>query len=172
MEGYIVLSQNQRDWMRKVMKNMVSLTAYYSFAKQPLKESDYENIVMAFSNYTKKSQNNELIIKSAVALLEYLDGIVKNGSRLDKDQMGMLEMEVDELFDVVDAYQNQLKDPAKEKEALMQIKLCGLSVKEYSLSGELQNILKEYLDFCRETDRQQKTQDNRQPMRSVSAKGR
>lgn len=53
MEGYIVLSQNQRDWMRKVMKNMVSLTAYYSFAKQPLKESDYENIVMAFSNYTK-----------------------------------------------------------------------------------------------------------------------
>ena len=160
MDGYIVLSQNQRDWMRKVMKNMVSLTAYYSFAKQPLKESDYENIVMAFSNYTKKSQNNELIIKSAVALLEYLDGIVKNGSRLDKDQMGMLEMEVDELFDVVDAYQNQLKDPAKE------------SVKEYSLSGELQNILKEYLDFCREADRQQKTQDNRQPMRSVSARGR
>lgn len=172
MEGYIVLSQNQRDWMRKVMKNMVSLTAYYSFAKQPLKESDYENIVMAFSNYTKKSQNNELIIKSAVALLEYLDGIVKNGSRLDKDQMGMLEMEVDELFDVVDAYQNQLKDPVKEKEALMQIKLCGQSVKEYSLSGELQNILKEYLDFCREADRQQKTQDNRQPMRSVSARGR
>ncbi len=172
MEGYIVLSQNQRDWMRKVMKNMVSLTAYYSFAKQPLKESDYENIVMAFSNYTKKSQNNELIIKSAVALLEYLDGIVKNGSRLDKDQMGMLEMEVDELFDVVDAYQNQLKDPTKEKEALMQIKLCGQSVKEYSLSGELQNILKEYLDFCREADHQQKTQDNRQPMRSVSARGR
>ncbi len=149
MEGYIVLSQNQRDWMRKVMKNMVSLTAYYSFAKQPLKESDYENIVMAFSNYSKKSQNNELIIKSAVALLEYLDGIVKNGSRLDKDQMGMLEMEVDELFDVVDAYQNQLKDPTKEKEALMQIKLCGQSVKEYSLSGKSQNILKEYLDFCR-----------------------
>lgn len=172
MDGYIVLSQNQRDWMRKVMKNMVSLTAYYSFAKQPLKESDYENIVMAFSNYTKKSQNNELIIKSAVALLEYLDGIVKNGSRLDKDQMGMLEMEVDELFDVVDAYQNQLKDPAKEKEALMQIKLCGQSLKEYSLSGELQNILKEYLDFCREADHQQKTQDNRQPMRSVSARGR
>lgn len=172
MDGYIVLSQNQRDWMRKVMKNMVSLTAYYSFAKQPLKESDYENIVMAFSNYTKKSQNNELIIKSAVALLEYLDGIVKNGSRLDKDQMGMLEMEVDELFDVVDAYQNQLKDPVKEKEALMQIKLCGQSVKEYSLSGELQNILKEYLDFCREADHQQKTQDNRQPMRSVSARGR
>ena len=61
MDGYIVLSQNQRDWMRKVMKNMVSLTAYYSFAKQPLKESDYENIVMAFSNYTKKSQNNDLM---------------------------------------------------------------------------------------------------------------
>lgn len=172
MDGYIVLSQNQRDWMRKVMKNMVSLTAYYSFAKQPLKERDYENIVMAFSNYTKKSQNNELIIKSAVALLEYLDGIVKNGSRLDKEQMGMLEMEVDELFDVVDAYQNQLKDPTKEKEAIMQIKLCGQSLKEYSLSGELQNILKEYLDFCREADRQQKTQDNRQPMRSVSARGR
>lgn len=172
MDGYIVLSQNQRDWMRKVMKNMVSLTAYYSFAKQPLKESDYENIVMAFSNYTKKSQNNELIIKSAVALLEYLDGIVKNGSRLDKEQMGMLEMEVDELFDVVDAYQNQLKDPAKEKEALMQIKLCEQSLKEYSLSGELQNILKEYLDFCREADHQQKTQDNRQPMRSVFARGR
>ena len=80
--------------------------------------------------------------------MEYLDGIVKNGSRLDKEQMGMLEMEVDELFDVVDAYQNQLKDPAKEKEALMQIKLCGQSLKEYSLSGELQNILKEYLDFA------------------------
>lgn len=172
MEGYIVLSQNQRDWMRKVMKNMVSLTAYYSFAKQPLKESDYENIVMAFSNYTKKSQNNELIIKSAVALLEYLDGIVKNGSRLDKEQMGMLEMEVDELFDVVDAYQNQLKDPVKEKEALMQIKLCGQSLKEYSLSEELQNILKEYLNFCREAEPLQKVQDNRQPMRSVSARGR
>ena len=104
--------------------------------------------------------------------MEYLDGIVKNGSRLDKEQMGMLEMEVDELFDVVDAYQNQLKDPAKEKEALMQIKLCGQSLKEYSLSGELQNILKEYLDFCREADHQQKTQDNRQPMRSVFARGR
>jgi len=46
---------------------MVELTAYYSFARQPLKETDYENVAGAFSNYTRKSKNNAMIIKSAVA---------------------------------------------------------------------------------------------------------
>ncbi len=55
MEGeYIVLSKAQEEWVCKVIKNMIQLTSYYSLKKQPLKDVDYENILGAFSDYTKK----------------------------------------------------------------------------------------------------------------------
>lgn len=148
MNEFIVLSKNQRDWMRRVMKNMVELTAYYSFAGQPLKETDYENIAGAFSNYTRKSKNNAMIIKSAVAMSAYLDGIVGQENKLDKGQMRMLEEVVTELFDVTDQYQEQVVDEAQQKEAIARIDMCGQALGEHVLPKEMKDIFKAYLLFC------------------------
>lgn len=155
MNEFIVLSKSQRDWMCKVMKNMVELTAYYSFARQPLKETDYENVAGAFSNYTRKSKNNAMIIKSAVAMSAYLDGVARQGKILNKEQMQMLEAVVTELFDVTDQYQEQIADEAKQKEAIARIDMCGQTLSEHTLPKEMKDIFKAYLLFCGENMRKQ-----------------
>lgn len=177
MNEYIVLSKSQREWMCKVIKNMVELTAYYSFATQPLKEADYENIAGAFSNYTKKSKNNAMIIKSAVALSTYLDGVAKQGKRLDKEQMRMIEEEVEKLFDVADQYQKHIGDEDQKKAALVRLDMCGQNLNEHPLFKELKGIFKEYLLFCKEEMKEHvllepEVQRNEAPVRTSFTRNR
>lgn len=146
---YIVLGERQTDWMRKTMKNMVELTAYYSFAKQPLGESDYENIAGAFSNYTKKSRNNAIVIQSAAAFTEYLDELAKKQSTipvLNEAQMRELWNVTDELFDVTTRSLGETGVRQEEVDRL--IDMCGQNLGEHMLLADIKKIFKDYAAFC------------------------
>ena len=89
-KNFIVLSEQQTEWMRRAVKQMIELAGYYSLTKFPMDEADCDNIVNTFSSYTKKSRNNGMIIHCANALSEYLERIGNQTgkySKLDVHQM-------------------------------------------------------------------------------------
>lgn len=141
---YVVLSEQQTDWMRRVVKNMIELTGYYSFLKQPLKETDYENIAGVFSNYTRKSHGNEMIVKWSVTLTAYLDGLEKSKiSRLDQEQMQSLAEVADELFDITRAGNGM---PVGD--IFYRIDRCCGELQNHMLLDDIKGIFKEYAVFC------------------------
>lgn len=145
---YIILSKAQAEWMRKAIKKMIQLTAYYSLKRQPLKDADYENIFGAFSNYTEKSRGNKMIIQCSVAFAGYLNELEKTSGcqkRMNQKQMQMLADVIDELFDMTEIKNGMMADDVHQK-----LSLCGTELQEYMLLADMKDIFKEYISFCTE----------------------
>lgn len=146
---FIVLSERQADWMKNVVKNMIKLTAYYSFAKQPLKERDYENIVGVFSNYTEKSRNNAMVIRCATALTEYLDGLTMERTlTLDEVQMQKMEDAVGELMQTAVENQKNVWTESEQTKVGGIIDSCCTEAGDHKLWKELKGVFEEYVIFC------------------------
>ena len=159
MEGeYIVLSKAQEEWVRKVIKHMIKLTSYYSLKKQPLKDVDYENILGAFSDYTKKSRGNKMIIKCSVAFVGYLEEIEKSRgseSGMSQEQMQKLSDTIDDLFSLAETGSELTMEDRHQR-----IDLCGGELKECVLLAEMKDIFKDYISFCAELSTEKIKQNN------------
>lgn len=150
-EEYAMLSKSQTDWMCKVFKHMVQLTAYYSFSKKSLQDEDCEKIIEIFSNYTKKSRDNKMVIKCGNALIEYLDKSQKGENKahtLDRDKLHMLETVVEELFDMTAPENRDDLKKLSQEELEERIGACGEGIGESELIAEIKSIFIGYAAFC------------------------
>lgn len=133
------------DWMRRAVRQMMRLTAYYRSMDQPLKDEAYEHIVHTFADYTKKSRNNALIIECSVAFMVYLDGVERGAPVLDKYQMEQIEAAVDRMFAILPQQEARGKMSGTEE------------VIEGELLQELQEVFQEYASEC---SRQSEVREN------------
>lgn len=149
--NFIVLSEQQAEWIRRAVKKMIELAGYYSLTKFPMEEADYDNIVNTFSNYTKKSRNNAMIIHCANALSEYLERIGKQTGKylkLDAQQMRQIEVFADEQFVIAGKWQQVVKNKDDLQEAKRELEDCAGKYPEHELVDDLSGIFQNYLDFC------------------------
>lgn len=149
--NFTVLSEQQTEWMRRVVKQMIELTGYYSFAKFSMDDTDYDNIINTFSNYTKKSRNNAMIIHCANALSEYLERIEKQPGKypkLDVQQMKQIEVFAEEQFVIAEKWQQTIKDKDDLQKAKQELNDCVKKYPNHELVDDLSGMFHNYLDFC------------------------
>ena len=150
-KNFIVLSEQQTEWMRRAVKQMIELAGYYSLTKFPMDEADCDNIVNTFSSYTKKSRNNGMIIHCANALSEYLERIGNQTgkySKLDVHQMRQIEVFADEQFVIAGKWQQTGKNTDDLQEAKRELRDCVGRYPEHELVDDLSDMFQNYLDFC------------------------
>lgn len=149
--GYIVLSEPQMEWMKKAAGQLMELTIYYGSQKQPLSDADYERITEVFSNQTKKSRGNALLIQYAGALLEYFGDIGSTPPKqpqLNKEELSAVSRYVEEQFTLTRKWQEQLSSVGHLEEAAREMEQLRGKFPDCKLTHELAKVFKKYLSFC------------------------
>lgn len=146
--GFVILSDRQMEWMKQAVGQMIELTAYYGTLERPLAEEDYDYILEIFSDCTKKSRNNAMIIQCSGVLAEYLDGLERGQMRLTRNDMAQVKQFVQEQFSCLKKRQECVAgaDSLKTVQEEMEIHR-GRYGKEKLISG-LAEVFQNYLLFC------------------------
>lgn len=151
MANFIVLSEQQMNWMRRVMKQMIEFTGYYCFAKDSLTDEDWDNIDNTFAKYTQKSRKNHMIIQCGGLLGDHLERTkFKSGKyqELDAYQLKQIEISVEEEFDIAGKWQHNVKDKEDLKKATQELVDCMTKYSTHDLADDLCTIFCNYLEFC------------------------
>lgn len=154
--NFTVLSDQQMEWMKKVMRQMIKLTGYYSIAKFPMEDADFDHIIDTFSNYTKKSRSNEMIIRCSNVLAEYLDELAKSQKsceKLDAGQFQQVEAFAEEQFSVLGKWNQSIRDTENLRSAEEELMRCKEKYPDHFLLDGLSQIFHNYLDFCLKENR-------------------
>lgn len=149
--NFSVLSEQQIAWMQRVVKQMIELTGYYSLTKSPMEDADYDNVINLFSDYTKKSRNNAMIIRCANVLAEYLEKTEKQIAKypkLDAYQMKQVETFTTEQFAIAGKWQGKIRDKDELQKAEQELDDCLGKYFRHEMPGELSAMFHDYLKFC------------------------
>lgn len=150
-ERFSVLSKQQTAWMHRAVREMLQVTESYTCRKKPMTEEDYSHVCDVFSGYTKKSRNNEMVIRSSMAFTTYMDELAKKKEGyplLDKNQIKLLEEAVDEMFDMASGVPEEELSETWLMENDRKLDECCKKFSNHGLVRELTDIFKEYFAFC------------------------
>lgn len=150
-ERFNVLSKQQTAWIHRAVRQMLQLTESYTCREQPMTEEDYSHVCDVFSGYTKKSRNNELVIRCSMAFITYMDELAKKKDgypALDEKQIRQLEEAVDEMFDMASGVTEESLSETWLMENDRKLDECRKKFSNHGLVRELTDIFKEYFAFC------------------------
>lgn len=161
-ENYILLSERQMEWIQRAVGQMMELTVYYGSLKQPLPDAEYERIAAVFSNQTRKSRENGIVIRCAGVLSEYFDEIGSTPLRqpqLEKEELISVSHCVEEQFTVVQRWHEQLNSSEQLEEATRELEELRKKFPDCKLTYEFAKVFQSYLSFCMEERKRGYTED-------------
>lgn len=152
-QNYILLSEQQMEWIQRAVRQMMELTVYYGSLKQPLPDADYERIADMFSNQTRKSRGNGIVIRCAGVLSEYFDEIGSTPPKqpqLKKEELICVSRCVEEQFTLVQKWQGQLNSSEQLEDATRELEELCKKFSDCKLTHEFARVFQNYLSFCME----------------------
>lgn len=162
-ENFTAMTEQQMEWMRRVVRHMIELTAYYEGMEQPLKEEEYEHIMGVFSGYTQKSRNNMFIIRSSVIFAEYLNEIAKKKPAyacLKRGEMQRVISITENLFEMTIRSQGFLRMEGQLTAVGKQMDECIGELGKHRLVQNLTEMFKNYLSACMKENIQRDGKNN------------
>lgn len=167
MGTYIILSEQQAAWIQNTQLKMIDVTERYGSFRKPLRDEEFEYLASFFSDCTRKSRNNKIIIDSSLAFLSYLDenharslrdqGAYLSGGKLgheypklNQEQMQLLRESVMEMAKIGLAYQNIPLTSEQSEGVMVRFDCYCWQFPGQRLLTDLAGAWKGYFFYCQE----------------------